>query len=163
MCSTTLGGTPAHCDAERISAGVQSETLPQLSPNSFKSFQIVAKSFQILPNPSPDPPKPSPNPPKMEPTSIQKASWSLSWTNALKKLVFECQKYGQEAPKSAQETSRSLPEPSQMEPKTFPNPIFKLFFTFYFPIPKLHRFFWYFCSFFCQTFKSRILKNSGFS
>ena len=74
MYLTTLGGTPAHCDAERISAGVQLETLPQLSPYSFKSFQIVAKSLQILPNPSPEPPqtfpKPSQNGAKIDPEGL---------------------------------------------------------------------------------------------
>ena len=95
---------------------------PKASKRASKS---LPKSFQMLPNPSPNPPKPCQNPPKIEPKSIQKASWSLSWINALKKLAFERPKNGQEGPKSAQETPQTLPDPPQMEPKTFPNPIFR--------------------------------------
>ena len=46
----------------------------------------------------------------------------------------------QECPTGAPEASNSLPPPSQIEPKTFPNPIFMSVFSFYFPIPNLHLF-----------------------
>ena len=104
--------------------------MPKKPPKGVQEgFQILAQKLPNAPksfvNPSQTLPKPSQNRAKIEPKSIQKASWSLSWINALKKLAFERPKNGQEGPKSAQETPQTLPDPSQMEPKTFPNPMFR--------------------------------------
>ena len=69
------GRTPAHCDASRISAGVQFISSAAARPNHAKHIQNLpipcskgSKSFQIppqtLPKPSPNPPKATQNPSK---------------------------------------------------------------------------------------------------
>ncbi len=161
----TLGGGPPRIVTQSGSArGSYLETVSQLFSNSVMLFHvlppILPKSFpklvKILP-------RTSPNPPKMAPKSIQKASWSPSWTNALKKQVFERLKNSPRAPKSAQETPQTLPDPSQMEAKTLPNPIFERFFGGYFSTLNLHRFFDVFFVIFCYFSRARHRKYSGFS
>ena len=128
FCSTHVGsGTPAYCDASRISAGVQFRDSAPVGPNHAKHFQILfttcskdPKSSQNSSQTLPNPPKSSQIPPKIDPKSIQKASWSPSWANAWKKLDFERPKNGQEAAKSAQKRPQTGPNPPQMEPKTLP-------------------------------------------
>ena len=56
-------------------------------------------------------------------------------------MVSERPNSSPEAPKSAQETPKTLPDPSQMEPKTLPSLTLMRFFTLYLPTPNLHRFF----------------------
>ena len=63
------GGTPAHCDASRISAGVQFGSFAAAGPNNAKHFQNLPltcskgpKPFQIPPQ---TPPKPTPKLPKV--------------------------------------------------------------------------------------------------
>ena len=119
--STTLGRTPAYCDASRVSAGVQVEDLPQQGCVSPDAFRACPQSLQNGVNPSKILPKSIPNPSQIDPESIPKASWSSSWTNAVKKWHFERAKTAQESPKGAQETPWSVPKTSQMEPQTLPN------------------------------------------
>ena len=109
----------------RISAGVpRNHDAPKRDSREGKNWP---KSFQ-------GPPKSTQIPPQTPPKSIQMASWSLSWTNALQKLDFEGPKNVQEAAKSAQKKPQMAPDPSKIEPKTLPKLIFMRFFTIYFPI-----------------------------
>ena len=76
----------------------------------------------------------SPNLPKIEPRWIQKAFWRRSWTHVWKKIDFERPQNGQEAPGSAPKMPQTVPNPSQIEPKTFSNPISGWFFGIYYHI-----------------------------
>ena len=83
------------------------------SQNPSKSIQKPSKPFENVP-------KTLPEPSKIDPKSIQKASWTPSWTHGWKKINLEHQKNGEKAPKSAQKTDQTVPNPSQIEPKTLP-------------------------------------------
>ena len=98
---------------------------PNDEPSKSASNSLLPKILQTSPNssqsPSKNPPKTLPKPSQIDSKSILRDSWSPSWTHARKKLDLEHPKHGQEAPKSAQETSKTAPNPSQMELKTLPN------------------------------------------
>ena len=122
-------GTPAHCDASRISAGVQFINSAAARPNHAKHTQNLSipcskgsKPFQI-------PPQTVPKPCQSDPKSIQKASWGPSWTNAFTRYDFESPKKRQNTPKSDHKAAQSVPNPSQIEPNTFQNQIFGRFFA----------------------------------
>ena len=106
-----------------------------------KSPISLFKKLQILPNSYPNPSQTVPKPPQSDPKSIQKASCSPSWTNALTRYDLERPKNHQNAPKIGQKVAQSVPTPSQMEPKTVPNPLLKQFPGSFFPTPNLHCFF----------------------
>ena len=80
------GGTPAHCDASRISAGVHFRESAPAGRNHAKHFQnlptVCSKSPKSSQNFSPNPPQTLPKPSQSEPKSIQKPSWSPFWANA---------------------------------------------------------------------------------
>ena len=133
------------------------------------SFQMCLK---INPNPSKTAPKPSqnlprtlPKPPKIDPKSIQKASWSPSWTHVGKKCDLKKQKTGPEAPKSAQETPKTVPTPPKWSPR--PSQIHVLSkFSYFFCLLKTWMVFYRFLLDLLLMFRSPTLikhsKNNGF-
>ena len=134
---TTLGGGPPRIVTLRGSArGSYLEALPQQGQICSNMCKICPQLIQKVSNPPkflPPPPKSRPKPSKSNPKSIQKASRSSSWTNALKRYDFERQKTSQNASKSGQKMPQSVPNLSQMEPKTLPNPLFRPFCAPFFP------------------------------
>ena len=111
-----------------------------------------------MPKFSQDASKFSPNPPKIDPKAIQKASWSPSWPIVLKRYDLERPTSSQNAPKSGRKALQSVPTPSQMEPKTFSNPIFVRFSGTLFAYPKFTLNFIDTVSIFGRSFKPRTLK-----
>ena len=142
--NTRRGGTPAHCDASRISAGVHFRESAPAGRNHAKHFQNLPTVCSKGPKSSQISPQTLPKPPQSEPKSIQKPSWSQFWANAWKKFDFERSKSGQETAKSTQRRPKTTPNPSQIEPKTLPKLIFVGFLDAFCPAPNLHRFFHYF-------------------
>ena len=137
-----------NCDAERISAGVHLEILPQqnqsLSSMSKRCSNLSISSqipSQSLPKPSQIFPRGSQNPPKMDPKSTPKASWSPFWPNPITKLRFERSKNVQEAPKRADKAQRGsnleAPEAPKSRSRAFKSDVgIQVQFCFQFCVPK---------------------------
>ena len=110
------------------SSGTLAKILPQIFP------KFIQKLAKIPPRPSQILPDPSPNPSKINSKIFLETILDQCFTKARswrpKKPPRSAQKRPREAPDS--------PNPSQMEPKTLPKPIFRLFLTIYFPTINLH-------------------------
>ena len=96
------------------------------------------KSSKNAPKSSQNPPKILPESWKIDPKSIQKAFWTPFLAHVGKKVNLEHQKNDPKAPRSAHKTAQTGPNPSQMEPKTLPNPLFRLFRDSFFSFQNLH-------------------------
>ena len=142
------GGTPAHCDASRISAGVHFresalarrnhakhfQNLPTMCSKGLKSSQI---SPQTLPKPSQNLPKASQNP--------SRSPLGAHFEPMLERSsILNAQKTAKRRSKAPKGGPRQPQTPSQIQPKTIPKLIFVGFLDAFCPAPNLHRFFLYF-------------------
>ena len=126
-----------------------------VGPMLYKSSGLKArKNAQRRPRVS----KRGPKPPKMDSKTIQKTSWSPSWTHVLKRYELERPTNSQNAPKSGPMTARSVPNPSQMEPQDPPKSDFRALFGFVCLWLQICMFFWQFCGRICLFFKEPTFK-----
>ena len=128
-CLTTLGRTPAYCDASRISAGVLFRDCVAALFKFFNALPCSApKSSKIHPKIGPNPPqnlpKPSQNGSKIDPEGL------------LEPILDQCfEEVGfwtpKKQPKSAQECPRDAPDPPRPLPNGSQNPPKSDFWAFF--------------------------------
>ena len=126
-----------------------------------KSFQSPSKneaeSSQDYLNPVEILPKPMPNPSKIDPEGLLE----LILDQCFKRYRFKRPKSKHNAPKSGPKPAQGAPNPGQIEPKTLPNRLFKLFRSlFFFSIRNLHNIFIDFLLIFICFSRGRPLQNT---
>ena len=127
------GGTPAHCDASRISAGVQFISSAAAWPNEAKHFQSLpitcSKRPQILQNSSPNPPK---TVPKATQNPSKRPLGAHLGPMLSKNTIWNVQKTAKMRPKVAKRRSRASQPPPKLSPRLskirFSSNVFACFF-----------------------------------
>ena len=111
---STLGdGTPVHCDASRISAGVQFREYAPAGSNHAKHSHVCPTGSQNIAQTFG----------KSIQNRCQRLLGAHPWPILEKETILN-PKTSPSASKSAQKTAQSASNPSQIEPKTLPNPFF---------------------------------------
>ena len=125
LSNTRRGGTPAHCDASRISAGVHFRESAPARRNHAKHFQNLPtmcskgpKSSKISPQTLPKPPQ---NPPKAIP-NLSRSPLGAHFEPMLERSsVLNAQKTAKRRPKAPKEGPRRPQTPPKYSPRPSQN------------------------------------------